>query len=648
MSSKNPTNVDTHSPAAEDELDWQPRRKLGGPIFLALGFIAAALGVWYFVILDHPQPGRVVLWVQVPGASDAEETIAKAMVEELEELGLEVVPPIETEEALSEAESIEELRDATAGLQAGLLILATMEIAHDSEFPEMDGLDTDISLQIQVISTMGDEEPVSVFDPPFLVEAWGKRPSDLLERIAPAFTPMTLGPLAQSIASRAQFEGLAEGGSSNEEMTLAGRMEGLFKLSTRVRNATVAREQVLESARETHSEWVVQGSLQPVSPAYEYHYLREVADDGQLIMEAEAIQYRFDHGKGTLSRLEGRDQIRISNGDGSNLETVFQHANFFSDIDISSDGRYGAVIGDERGTAKVLLRVDLESGESSPVARSTQLPDGHKYLQDPSISPDGATLAVFESDCNGCSRDLVLYDQDGENRRKVFSEVQVWSGRHQWSSDSRSLYTVSSSLREHGSLWTIDVASGQATAVLGSEMDIRGQEGLINETQVRRQTERAEALAQASTEDFQYKPDPFDVIAADTQTSEFTSVNLVEGGSALVFIEHSGIQEYVGRFELSDGSYRRLAQGRFGNLVSTPQDHLALTWTRLNETKQSEWAWSIMDTEGNAQEPFLLSTKLGTLVGLSPDESWAYASMSDYDPDFDERAYQVFRIPVSP
>jgi hypothetical protein len=53
-----------------------------------------------------------------------------------------------------------------------------------------------------------------------------------------------------------------------------------------------------------------------------------------------------------------------------------------------------------------------------------------------------------------------------------------------------------------------------------------------------------------------------------------------------------------------------------------------------------------MDLQARVEAPFLLSTKQGALVGLSPDGHWAYANMSDYDREFDERAYQVFRIPV--
>lgn len=592
--------------------EWTPRRSRW-PLVAAVVVLAGAAGGWWWTQGRAVAPlDRVAVLVHSVGADGTRasfwgdkdrvsERVATAMVKPLEKLGLTVVPPGDEAllKALAGASDPTALRVAANRAGAGMVITGVIRSARVMPLTGSELSEHTVEVELDVA---GAEASVALDPLVFnLAAASDDRARLEVAEDLPDFAPaLSTAITALPAVARLKTE---VAGLSNEDLALASKLEPVFRAAAHLRSERERRQEEEGTAREQDAKDERGPERHLIGEFFAEEYLVAVRPDGGLVLLAEPHYVDIRQSKGAYELRRGNERLVLAGPGGGERTLLAEVYNVFSFPSVSADGRWAAAVVDHRGWSKGINLFEIPSG-----ARTELLSHKSEYFSSPQVSPDGSRVVFWYRTCRRCPSSLDMVRADGTDRRTLLeaAEGESRSGVT-WAPDGKRVYLARRPSGDVGTIWAVDLATGEATAVLSAGTTGRGEtpEGEVTDW--------------------------------EAGESSFDAPETSPDGAFVVAVERSGSDAWLGRLDLASGKWRRVATIRAQDLrVSPDSKRIAFETWRTEDlgtrgySRDTEIA--VVSAEGGDVRLLTDNDEDDELAGWSADGARVYFHQSSKDP----------------
>ena len=610
---------------------WKPRRK-GWVLGVLLGILATlVLGVWWLALRPKPKGNRLLVLIRTENRDGtvgawwatggrASGRCADKLDDALSGLGMDVVKAgdAKTVDALEGRSGEVELRKAARGLEAGLVLSGTLRVVEARELGGSDG-QKDFGLNLELELASSDDSAgtrLAPGDDPLRVHVpAADEPAALLG--ACEQLPATIVPLvALHLREVPQVKALLEReprGRGLDDTVVVERLRPLFELGQRHAEAARLRSEAEQQLRDRDAKQE-RGELrkQLLGDFLGEEYWVGDGPGSDLVLMR--LPYRPTLPDASAERYELRpehEQLVRASADGKARRTLLEVFNIFSYPSVSADGGSVALVLDQRQWSKALGVASVADG----TVRELVVHRSH-YFSSPTISPDGRRVVFWSSPNRDADKSLEVIGTDGSDRRVLVPAPWARMDQPAWSPDSRSIVLSLKGLDERtASVWRIDVSTGERTLLLGTPA-------------------RAAAAPRAGA--------PVEL------PSSFLRPTVAPDGSFVAVVEETAQGMWLGRFELVDQHYQRLAQGPAGRLSISPDSRrIALETaptTDPDDPAKEDLEIALVAATGGAARLLTRNDIDDSLAGWSRDGRRLYFHQTGADPDGKHRDNRIYWV----
>jgi Tol biopolymer transport system component len=515
-----------------------------------------------------------------------------------------------------------ELREGARALEAGLLLRGALKVVAAQPLGgSADEADHTLVFEGELFSTV-DQQGRAVGEPPLRIHrsaatdeaALLESCDELAEQLAPR--------VAEAAVSFPSIAALLDPGASSrglDERVIADRLGplvGLVASYGEARSKRAAAERRLR-ARDRKLEQGPRAKHLVGAYLGEEYFVGPGAGGTILTMALPARLVVDDPVKATYRMQPGHEQLLLRRPDGGVERVLVELFNLYSYPSVSADGSVVAYVADHRRWSKALHVAELAGGAAEEIFHHRS-----HYPSSPVIAPDGSRIAFVYGETRRGPKRLEIVDRDGSDRRVLVAGPLDRLDLPAWSPDGAALYvTFQPSGQPHSSLWRIDAATGEATALLGD---------------ARRAAEPSEPERLAGPE-------------AEPRAgggSSFASPAVAPDGSFVLVAEGADGAGWLGRYEVDSGAYRRLLQARVGRIAISPAgDRIAFETgptAHPDDPHTADVEIAVMSARGEQLELLTLNARRDGLAGWSRDGKRIYFHQGNRDPDghrYDNRIY---------
>lgn len=617
------------APDAFDMAAWRPRRSRWVLVAMLLVVLVGVVVVARLASQPKPRPHRLLVLLTTKSADgvvgswwgrdgQASGRCADRLFDRLGALGLDVVRAghADTLDRLSGRTSPAELREAARELEAGMVLAGAIEVVTSAELTGSDGQqEVVLELHLAVQSTQG-EDQVEVGEGAVRMVQVAKTEADALlgacdqlpERVAPA--------LAAAIVELPQLRALLAEEQGQRDLDASVVVEKLAPLRKLAEGWRAAKRRRAEQAKRLEEQDAKQergAKKKHRLSAFlaEEYFVGAGAKDGVIVMALPTRGVLADDQGEQLQMRAEHEQLVWVGADGTERKVLLQLFNIYSYPSVSADGSAVALVVDHRQWSKALQVVSLPDGAAREITHHRS-----QYFSSPLISPDGSRIVFWSSQARGGERRLEIIGADGSDRRVLVAGPWEHMDLPVWAPDGRALYLCMRGLDDDGaSLWRVEPEGGEPTALLGPA-----------------------AQASGSPEDD----------SADGASRSFAQPSVSAQGDFIVVVERRDGDSWLGRYELGDGSYRRLAPVPVGRAEISPDGKWIAFETQPtkhpDDAAQGDQEIALLPAGGGAPKQLTINATKDTLAGWSRDGGRIYLHQGNRDPDgrrYDNRIYWI-------
>lgn len=615
----------------EFDPNWRPKRSKV-PIIIAVVFLlAAAVAAYFLFFVKSPKADRILVVIATERSDgtweawwddgeEASEQLAKGLNKLLEEHGMRVVKPDkEARERLKGLKSLDELRDAAVDMEAGFVLVGVIKTVNVQEVAHSDGYkDFSFEVQVQFVNNVDRAAAVDLNERPLRFFFQGKDEAKAMVEVTADMPPYLMSMLAHKMVGTPALEPLAT--TPVEELPkgdvkLAGTMKKMFALG---RKHQLALEQRAEfgTVDEKKAADAEHGDAKPVRIGghVEETYLVGRGPEDRILLSYNPrwVLVRPDQPKYELMRAH--EQIVSANPDGKQRKLVFETYNFYSGRSVSADGNWVACIVDHHRNAKSLSLISVADGKKTDV-----LVDPNHYYSGPAVSPTGKRIAFYYSPFKGGGRNFQVIKADGTGQRTLVEDWNyMWPPR--WAPDERTLY-VAMKQNRRSTLWAFDTDTGAKTALLGPA---------------------AGAVAPLA--------DDVGAGAAMPRVSNFKQFDLSRDGRFAIISEHAHDGQWIGRFDITSRTYKRLVKADSERIVISPEMAWVAFETPRTRDQDEDNPWdqeiALIPVEGGEPNVVTENAIDDQLLMWSRDGKRIYFSQRGHDPDSRRGTNRVYWVDI--
>ncbi|MBI4957198.1 MAG: hypothetical protein HY908_34615 [Myxococcales bacterium] len=637
-------------PAPDSIPSLDPDKLKRRPVWPVLAVIALLFGgigvaVWQVWLKPKPKAHRVLLLVGtevggVPGAwwgrdgrssarcadAFAEHLGAPADKEKKGGLGLDVVPAGDPGTLAKLDGKVEraELLEAARSLEAGLVLFGTVKgLGGRALAGSDDQKDFGFELALELVPTEAPGEAVHIAIPQRFYFT-GATEEAALDELCPELPKQVLPRLAVAVSDLPLVDALAKAAPNQrniDETTAIARLDPLFKLAHRFREATKKRAEDEKRARESDAKQEHGKAKKTLVSEFlgEEYYVGAGPGEGLVLMSLPRASVLKDDTALSFTMGELHEQLRLATKDGSPQRLLLETFNVFSFPSVSADGKWVAAVLDNRQWSKSLVILGVDDASLTEVA-------SHRahYFSTPRIAPDGSRVAYYASDCRNCPESLALVGRDGKNLREILPGGFARLSLPYFTSDGKELVFATSQPNEPTSVWVADAATGARTAVLGAAAKKKG-------------AEPDKPPQPAADPD---APPPVDPAFDHPVPSP--------DGSFFIVVEESADGTFVGRFDRAAGSYKRLAPILCTRLEMSPDGKWVAVETPdgkdADDPVPGDIEIALVSTTTGEVRQLTLNGQKDTLAGFSRDGKRVFFHQGNRDADghaWNNRVYWV-------
>lgn len=419
------------------------------------------------------QDGTKHVWWSSEGWTPGAKVAARlhdAVVKGFDQVDLEVVSR-ETPralEALAGADTVAAQKKTAAGLGAAWLLTGAVKATSATPIADTEWTEYTFDAELSLVPTTGGGEAIAL-PTPVRFRARGGDALNAMSRVVSDVAKLATPPALDVLSEQARMQHYADPeGLSVEEQIMADQLRRFFRYASDRREALAAHAE-----REAGGADIERArGLDPdkrIGPWLGWEVVLGAGPEGTMVLKVDELRPELPIGERTVELVEVHETVVVAKDDGTERKRLFDTYNFYGWPRVSDDGRWVTGVVDERGLALTLVAISVPDGEVVRVRAHAE----HEFST-PLVDPAGERVVYWWQPCRGCTMELRVVGLRGGEPKTLMPNVEGSGGNPTWMPDGSAVVVSVDPPGRPGSVWSVDVESGERTLIAGPGDTLRG------------------------------------------------------------------------------------------------------------------------------------------------------------------------------